>query len=231
MPRCPDCGRRLFPHEEICRDCREICDSDRPSPPADELSAGHVDRVAVARFQNGAEAGYFADELAHTAGVAAEVVASERFDAVHAVWSIDYLLMVDREHAVFAANSLKALVDSTSDDADVDEPEGLPRSELPNGVWIPLILTLAAGSIACFGIERVERPPRPPALVVRDRREPPNLWHVLGSSRGPWRQALDNGPGERTLSIDPESQTAVLTEDHDGDGTTDHEWRFNLARP
>lgn len=229
MSCCPDCGRHLFASETGCPACRAAAvDAAAESDAADALDENR--RVAVARFQNGAEAGYFADELTRTSGMATEVLARERFDAVHAAWSIDYVLLVDREQAADAASRLELLVETTSDEADSGVDESRLWNDIPCSVWIPLFVTLAAGSIACFGIERVERPVRPPALVVRDPREPPNLWHILGASRGPWRQQLDDGAGVRTLSINAETGTAILREDHDGDGQADQEWRFDSTR-
>jgi hypothetical protein len=187
-------------------------------------------RVAIARFQNGAEAGYFADELIRATGVESEVLARERFDAVHAAWAVDYILLVDRPHAEPSARTLQALVEATGDDVREEAADASETSELPGGVWVPLILTLAAGSIACFGIDRLEHRPRPGALVIRDRREPPELWEVLGARRGAWVQKLEGGPGVRELTLDPDNRSAKLKEDHDGDGQFDREWEFSWKR-
>jgi hypothetical protein len=94
---------------------------------------------------------------------------------------------------------------------------------------MPLILTLAAGSIACFGVEHAHQRPRPPALADRDPRDP-DLWRVLGDDPAPWTQRLEGGAGQRELSIDRETGTAVLREDHDGDGRFERAWRFRWRR-
>jgi hypothetical protein len=188
------------------------------------------DRVAIARFQNGAEAGYFADELTRATGVESEVLARERFDAVHAAWAVDYILLVHGPHAERSARTLQGLVEATGDDASEEAADVAGSSEIPGGVWVPLILTLAAGSIACFGIDRLEHRPRQGALVIRDRREPPELWEVLGARRGAWVQKLEGGPGVRELTVDADSRSAKLKEDHDGDGRFDREWEFSWKR-
>lgn len=183
--------------------------------------------MAVARFRNGAEAGYFADELTRTTGIETEILVRERFDGVHAVWAIDYVLLVAREEAPRAAEELRSLVESTSDE-ESGSSEGGARSDLPVGVWVPLILTLAAGSIACFGIERAERRPKPPALVVRDPRDPPaELWRHLNSSSGPWIQGAGDGTPPRRLTLDRASHTVLVEEDTDRDGKFDRQRRFS----
>jgi len=235
MSYCPQCGQATA-NSLFCFECsreRAPCES---AASGVEMSAPGLsddvggDRVAIARFQNGAEAGYFADELTRAAGVEAEVLARERFDAVHAAWAVDYILLVDRPHAVQSALTLHALVEATGDDAGDEAADVSETSEIPGGVWVPLILTLAAGSIACFGIDRLEHRPRQGALVIRDRREPPELWEVLGARRGPWIQKLEGGPGVRELTLDPNNRSAKLKEDHDGDGRFDREWDFSWKK-
>ena len=92
------------------------------------------------------------------------------------------------------------------------------------------ILTLAAGSIACFGIEHLNHRPRPPALVVGDARKPPELWEILGATHGPWVQQLEGGRGLRRLTLNPDNRSAVLEEDYDGDGHIDREWEFSWRK-
>jgi hypothetical protein len=185
---------------------------------------------AIARFQSGAEAGYFADELTRATGIEADVLARERFDAVHAVWTVDYVLHVSPQQATEAAETLQSLVDATGDD-DSEESTGPRVTDLPAGAWMPLILTLAAGSIACFGIEHLDQRQRPPALVVGDRvvgdrRKPPDLGEILGATRGPWVQQLEGG-GVRRITFNRDNRTAVLQEDDDGDGSVDRECEFS----
>ena len=232
MSYCQQCGRPKGLTQTLCPDClREDASASADSPLETDAPLGAGDganeQLAIARFQNGAEAGYFADELTREANVATEVLARERFDAVHAAWSVDYILLVPRPHAERAAGALKTLVEATGGDDGEESSSLATGSELSAGVWVPLILTLAAGSIACFGIERLDQRPRPPALVVGDRRKPPELWEVMAAARGTWVQQLDGGRGMRQLTLDPDRRSALLKEDHDGDGRFDREWEFS----
>jgi len=246
MPICPRCGLRHGLSDSFCpggvqddhprggdQDLgNEISETARGTAnPSDTESGHHHDAVAgehgqpIARFQSGAEAGFFADELTRATGIEADLLVRERFDAVHAIWTVDYVLHVSPEQASEAAGALQLLVDATGDDAG-EESTGPRVTDLPAGAWMPLILTLAAGSIACFGIEHLDQRQRPPALVVGDGRKPPELWEILGATHGPWVQQLEGG-GVRRLSLNRENRTAVLEEDHDGDGRVDREWEFS----
>jgi hypothetical protein len=248
MPICPQCGQRHGLSHSLCPGCLEderrrsgddspgnvTCETANLSESAPGLAvrgeyeaAENEERgAAIARFQSGAEAGYFADELTRETGIEADVLVREKFDAVHAVWTVDYILQVAPLHSQEATRALQSLVDATGDDA-VEESTGRSVTDIPAGVWVPLILTLAAGSIACFGIEHLDHRPRPPALVVGDGRKPPELWEILGATNGPWVQQLEGGRGVRRLIINPDHRSAVLEEDHDGDGRIDREWEFS----
>jgi hypothetical protein len=234
MSFCPECGRPLLARQKLCLECsqdRDVSQTGLSEEARMQAAASDdigTDRVMIARFQNGAEAGYFADELTRAAEVETEVMARERFDGVHAAWSVDYILLVDRSHAERAARLLQALVEATGDEGGGDATDESPRPDIPGGVWVPLILTLAAGSIACFGIERVDHRPRPPALVLRDGRDASELWKVLAAKRGIWTQKLEGGPGLRELTLDPENHSARLKEDLDGDGRFDREVEFSF---
>jgi len=236
MDRCPQCDCRLRLADDLCPHCldssglqaRDTLLTEREV----EAAASLPDPLmAIARMANGAEAGYFADELSRATGVDVEVVARERFDGVHAVWSVDYVLMAPRDEAERVAQSLQELVDR-SDDRDEGSLENPSRGELATGVWAPLILTLAAGSIACWGVERFDQRPRvrPPALVDRNPRQPADLWQVLGATPGIWVQKSPDGSLTRELALDPEHQTAVLREDRNGDGDYEREWELDWKR-
>lgn len=237
MPFCPNCGCPLSHSPAECltygSESRKPGDSFvSEAKPAEEdgLGAAGDRSVPIARFRNGAEAGYFAEELYRRAGIETEVVASEQFNGVHAAWSIDYLLMATTEDAAEGARALQDLVNDSGEEADENPCGDTERSELPGRIWMPLVLTLAAGSIACWGVERAEKRARLPALVDRDARLPPDLLHVLGSTPGIWRQQDPEGPAVRMLSVDSDERTAVLREDRDGDGTFDGEWQFDWRR-
>jgi hypothetical protein len=234
MPNCPRCGFQVSFPQQLCSGCARdsecIDDSELAGRSSDgENVDAEPDRVAIARFQSGAEAGYFADELTRQTGIETDVLARERFDAVHAAWSLDYLLLVPAAASDEAPRLLQELVDATGDDLPDDERVAPPYSDLTAGAWVPLILTLAAGSIACFGIERHDHRPRPAALVVGDGRKPTELWDALGSDGGPWVQQLAGGHGTRELTLDRERQLIRLREDGDGDGHFDREWEFSRS--
>lgn len=229
MPCCPQCGQPQAVGQQLCLDCaRRSGGTDDLESMADEGPNFEVgdNWVAIARFQSGAEAGYFADELSRQTGIETDVLARERFDAVHAAWRLDYILLVPSEASEGAPRLLQGLVDATGDELAGDDQERSSHSDLPAGVWVPLILTLAAGSIACFGVERNDHRPRPPALVVGDGRKPAELWDVLDSDDGPWVQQLGDGRGTRQLTLDRDRQSVLLREDRDGDGQFDREWEF-----
>jgi hypothetical protein len=235
MSYCQNCGRPLLSSQNLCTECSRGPDlageTFVQAAPAAGIGGGPgSERVMIARLQNGAEAGYFADELTRETGIETEVLARERFDGVHAVWSVDYILLADRAHAEEAAKRLQSLVEATGDDAAAEATDEASPSDLPGGVWVPLILTLAAGSIACFGIERPDHRPRPPALVARDGREPPELWEFLNATRGTWVQKLDGTPGTREMTLDPATHSAQFREDLDGDGRVDREWEFSWKK-
>ena len=232
MPICPQCGLRHGLSHSFCPGCAQDDHSPACDDPSgqealgtanlgesisrldadgenEEAQAGEYG-VAIARFQSGAEAGYFADELTRETGIEADVLVRERFDAVHAIWTVDYILQVSPQHAEEAPRALQSLVDATGDDAG----EELTRpsvSDLPAGVWVPLILTLAAGSIACFGIDHLDHR-RAPAWSGDGRK--PQLWKSWEYS-GPWAQ-LSRGL-RRLASTD---HGTALEEDHDGDGAS-----------
>src|SRR5260370_1512225 len=109
MSYCQEGGRPLSQGNEKCPGCASREDHMECDVPGEAQSAAKdrdanvVRQVAIARFQSGAEAGFFADELCRETGVATEVLARERFDAVHPAWSVDYILLVDRQGAARSA--------------------------------------------------------------------------------------------------------------------------------
>lgn len=245
MPGCPKCGYPLWFDDDECPDCKprrpdqRAIDrtgpqvSARSSTDGDALPEVDEQQIPIARFQSGAEAGYFCDELCRVSGYDVCVVTRERRDSIHSSWGIDFVLVASVAQARDAAAALKRLVD---DSDDPDEACDVPADTAPErnrestvGRWVPLALTLAAGSIACWGIEQVVARPqaRVPALVDRDPRLPPRLWHILGSSPGPWIQKSPNEQGVRELTFDPRRQVLLLREDGDGDGHFEREWRFD----
>lgn len=206
----------------------------------------------VARFSNAAEAGYFAHELMDRGGIPCSITVEENFDAVCGYWSAKFVLAVPQDQANTAAEVLKQLLEQTEmeerdEKAFVDREASRmqPTSgtlvtdderlhvEGPledSGVnWVPIVLTLAAGSAVFWGIRRlqdqpkVEVPHRPLGAHHDD------LWDHLATPSRPWVQPMENGQGQRRLWIDPEAHSAVIQEDADGDGRFETEIRIPRA--
>src|SRR5262249_35116745 len=125
MPYCPRCGRRQETHQPLCADCEQddlvsvtsaAADDDSLISDFSPIDGMDESRVAIARFQSGAEAGFFADELTRRTGIETDVLNRERFDPVHAVWTVDYMLLVAKDEASEAPRLLQELVDATGDD-------------------------------------------------------------------------------------------------------------------
>ena len=153
------------------------------------------------------------------------VMTEDDFDAVGGVWSTRFLLVVPRDQAAPALAVLRHQLEEPDDMTD-SRPSGQRWSvasaqsaaaETTGVNWVPIVLTLAAGSAAFLGVRRVNEhieagPPR--GL----RGQPSDLWAEIGGSNTPWVQQTVNQRGTRELWIDAQSGTAILREDADGDG-------------
>ncbi len=95
--------------------------------------------------------------------------------------------------------------------------------------WVPILLTtLAAGSVAYWGVKKIEENPRPPVLRNEQGQKVGDIWDVLMGTDGPWIQHVgQDGDGIRLLRLRPDG-TAILQEDRDGDGRFERE--FHLQR-
>lgn len=201
-------------------------------------------RVPLARFGNVAEAGYFADELTSRLEFPVTVHAEPAFDALHHVWQTRYWLLVPEGCREKGALALQELIDETRhDDADHDpgavtndqswsptryEPDHGDRFDIEPGPtaggtvnWVPIVLTLTAGSAALFALRwyedahrQVRRPPPGPMV---------DLWNTLSERPGSWTQSINEGRGVRELRLDRRRGVAVLREDADGDGRAEFE--------
>jgi hypothetical protein len=84
--------------------------------------------------------------------------------------------------------------------------------------WLPIVLTLTAGSAAFWGLRQIDHAPRVRQPVARERmREEDLRLHFLNSSE-PWSQRINNGRGTRELRIDRSRNMVIIREDADGDG-------------
>jgi hypothetical protein len=255
MRECSHCGRRASALDRSCSTCSApLIDEPRTRPteadgsdlpePLDEAGL-----APIARFLNAAEAGYFAHELKLAEGVPVVITAEENFDAVAGYWSTRFLLCVPKADALGAAEALQRLVEETESDdfvprhaaefvddadagrqtTDVFNPRTQTRGEIsePVGVgWVPLVLTLAAGSAAFWGVRRVEDQPRPPAAPIK--RPDAEQWKRLPGPGRPWTFPHENGHGERQFWLDQDRSRAVVREDANGDGFFETEQRHEL---
>lgn len=235
MAQCPHCRRALPALLESCPHCTSPSAHavrTLESVEADEGAAW----VAVARFANVAEAGYFAHEMTAEDSFDLELVAQDGFDALTGAWRTEYLLRAPQATAPQVAARLRSMLDGQPADLDLDpgnagEEWGLgdTADESPGVSWIPLLLTLAAGSLVFWGAREWRADPqRVHARQAHPLRER-DLWERLGSERAPWVQQLENGTGRRELHILPASKTAILREDSEGDGVFEIQQEFRWA--
>ncbi len=232
---CPACLSE--PAEGIAADDVSAAAMSRPAAgvAAETLDASPAERgfVPIARFRNAAEAGYFADELTRDEAFSAVVDLEEALDSFGHYWTTRFVLWVPRGHAESAARQLQQLVDATesdelfatSDAGEMVEP-GAMASHLEtedvaesadSGVnWVPIVLTIAAGSMALWVARSMnEQPKRDVRLAPAGGRQI-DLWERLSTDTEPWVQ--ESAGGRRELSVSRDRDTAVLREDLDGDG-------------
>ena len=252
MRRCPDCGEGLSEESGICPVCAAPRTLEVPGKPGWETDIGSAedhlpkDAVPLARFQSAAEAGFFGDELARASEIPTIVTFEEHFDAVAGTWSNRFVLCVPADFRTAALDALSRLIDrSEADNEPFDEvsefesvPEGNAR-HVPAEIaewdtarstateshihWVPIFLTLAAGSVVFWGIRKADVQPAPPAPGA-------GLWETLGTSDGPWVQQLEGGRGRRTLTVDATDRKAIIREDRNGDGMFEFQREFRLLR-
>ncbi len=197
--------------------------------------------TAVARFLNAAEAGYFAHELKLLANIPVNLQAEEDFEAVSGHCSTRFVLSVPEPWAEQAALSLQELVQQTDADDSLPEltapleREGFleadsqpfdpfvedPLFAPPNPVnWVPIVVTLAAGSMAIWGIKKLWEPARPqPAAPANAPREV--LWDAMRTGGRKWVQSDPAGRPVRELEINFAGTEATLREDSNGDRVFD----------
>jgi hypothetical protein len=236
MVRCLHCGWTSDSGDE-CPRCRgrlaPVASPGLPSgaDPAD----GPGDWLTVARFANAAEAGYFADELHHVLECEPRIDVRDDFDAVHACWHTRYSLSVPAALAERAHAQLHQMIDGEWEQLESAgrsaaagrDPFGIAPGDQggsgptgPSGVnWVPIMLTLAAGSIVIWAGNKKAHPPRRAPAPGDGQRF--DLIDVLSSDRAPWVQHLSRG-GVRELIVDGATGAAQVREDADGDGVFEH---------
>jgi hypothetical protein len=206
--------------------------------------------VPIARFRSIAEAGYFAHELEFNEEISATVRTEESFDALGGAWATRFVLAVPEPWAASAAAALRELIEQTEAEATASPEQAASRWAAPtssggeitdleddrrvatatleeSGVhWVPIVLTLAAGSVAFWGARKLNEHQNlqmNPLPAAGWRHE--DAWKQLSGGAQPWIQRLDNG-GQRELWFDARRELATLREDTDGDGLFENELTF-----
>jgi hypothetical protein len=168
---------------------------------------------------------------------------SEHFDAVSGYWSTRFVLSVPEPLVETATIRLRELIsqsetddmpletDFSDDDllrpleygSDHDNRFDRPTdpmesmAEEESGVnWVPIVLTLAAGSAVFWGVRTMNAKPVPEAAAGRE--EQADLWNRLTTPSGKWVQPSEDGRGRRELLFDARRREGILREDLDGDG-------------
>jgi hypothetical protein len=242
MPRCPECGR-LSEAQELCPRCEQRHRHDSNAGARDSATDAADDWCTVARFGNAAEAGYFASELELAIGCEPRLVQRDDFDAAHHFWRTSYVLSVPEPLAELAATQLRRILDGEPSEpvalARPDWPREGSRREFgderttadagtPSGInWVPIVLTLAAGSLVLWAGKKQHAPRRPAAP---DDAQRVDIWDALDRDQLPWVQRSNEGSGGvRELVVDAASGHALLREDRDGDGVFESETRYNTG--
>ena len=254
MPRCPHCRESFVGHPEFCPDCSgrltETVFGENTIRTGTEFEIGDdvLDEaiVSVARFHNAAEAGYFSHELMLAEEIPSLVKIDEHFDALSGRWSTRFLLLVPERFAENAAVSLQRLVEQSNSEESLeeetrktfrvaseemgpfgDEMEFDRYSAVESGVnWIPIVLTLAAGSAAFWGVRKFQDRPQPHANAAPIGARQSDLWERLSGSPEPWIQQLEGGRHTRRIQFETDGNVVIIREDSDGDGHFEREHRI-----
>ena len=117
--------------------------------------------------------------------------------------------------------------DAPEDEYEIDALAPLPNNAAAIGLnWVPILLTtLAAGSMAYWGVKKIEERPRPPVLGNQHPHRGDDLWKTVVNADGPWFQQIGDGPGIRIMRSDANGRI-VIQEDRDGDRQIDREYRL-----
>lgn len=239
MQRCATCG---WPAglDETCPRCRSATETPQAVSTCSIGTADAADEAweVVARFGNAAEAGYFANELEYAIGCEPRLEHCDDFDPISHFWRTSYVLSVPGQRGELARTQLRRILDGEAiepvHEADGRSPGGgALRSSVDSQVlaeagasginWVPIVLTLAAGSLVLWAGKKAHFPRRPAAPDEALRID---VWDVLGRDQAPWIQQPDGDRGVRELRIDAATGRAVLREDADGDGVFERETEY-----
>lgn len=257
MPCCFQCGRPVAGDRAYCPACLPepaegnvaegalAAAASRPSArvAAEPPEAGPAERgfVAIARFRNAAEAGYFADELTRAGDFSALVDLEEALDSFGHYWTTRFVLWVPRDEAEAATSELQRLVEATEAE-DVFAPSAAndspPRSDhereeiapSESGVnWVPIVLTIAAGSVALWMARSMNEQPKRDVRLAPMGGQQLDLWDRMTDDPEPWVQRTRDG--RRELSLSRDGEAALLREDLDGDGIFERVVRIRRSVP
>ena len=232
MKRCPHCQTRLDYEPDSCPSClRSLHEPVRRLEPVEPepIVAKRPDEPlrAIARFNNAAEAGFFAHTLLFAEEIPASIRAEENFDGVGGYWSTRYHLEVPESQAAAASRRLQAIIDRSEQEDFIDDltphnPHDVaatPRfagfdgasseTEYSGMRWGPIVLTLAAGSLAYFGFRAFQPAIKPRAEIPVGRQK--ELWDQLSHPSKPWVQKLDGGK-RRELEFNADRSRATIRE-------------------
>lgn len=263
--RCPECGFQISEESTSTkgrRQGRAFDDRDSRGYRANTTVAAqspseignHASRfddpnwVVLAKFQNAAMAGYFADELHRQFGFATEVDLQEEREPIHSTWTIRFCLLVEKGTARQAAYALQLIA---RDDSDADPLAPKPAHPVVNMeprkaashigrlTWIMSILALVA---VLFVILMLSLNPRGPWQRGRvggpgwQRAMAAQQFAAINGDGAPWTQPINAGAGTRRLSLNAARQVSVIETDADGDGrfesTEEFPWpTFDPVRP
>ncbi len=255
MIQCSQCNFTLAADASVCPRCGEAAVDEVTSVG----HQANERMIKLARFTNAAEAGYFAHELASRSRIESQVLVEEDFDAISGFWSTRFALLVHEADLASARDMLQRMIaddeygenelettetgswrDPVSSDADYDLER--PRFEIVDprdlqddptveaGVnWIPIVLTLAAGSVVFWGVRKIHEEPKPAVMAAPRGHHRGDLWDELTRDKSPWVQRLSDGVGIRELRIDSDRHAIIVREDLNGDGVYEHEMPYERA--
>lgn len=250
MIRCSQCSFGIPTDDSVCPRCGQVVDAI-----FEELESVDERMIKIARFTNAAEAGYFAHELVNRSGIDSQVLAEEDFDALSGFWSTRFALLVDETDLSSARQMLQQMI-ADDDTEQISEHESRfepvasdpsyefeqthfeivdPR-DLRDGAteeagvnWIPIVLTLAAGSVVFWAARKIHDQPNPAVMAAPGGHHRSDLWDQLTKDEIPWVQQLPNGTGKRELRINPDRRVITVREDLNGDGVFETETPFDRA--
>ena len=221
MKNCPQCRHEIHLQQPPARFCPQCGQTLATADTHDEASW-----KSIARLNNLAETGYFADML-EANEISTNVVQRNDYSALDGSWETVFVLQVRADRADEAAETLKREIDEGQhDDAywDATSHGDARRPYSPAAMWKPVALVLVAGGLAyCAGRSGFDRRP---ATVPRDD----ELWEALSESPAPLVAESRNGIGNRRVTIDSNARLISVDDDLDGDRKWDHVRLFKDGR-